>query len=483
MAGDNYTKVTTSGNITTQVLHSSPATKCTNRYPATVAQSPPRGTDTTLATTNSTLPTRIPPKFLNSTTTARSNYTTTGGQNATQVLQSSPARNGTSLYPKTVSQTPPWVANSISATANSTLPTRIASTFLNSTATARSNYTSTGGQNATQVLQSSHAGNGKNLYPTTVSQTPPWVANSTSAFANSTLPTQIPSMVLNSTTTARSNYTTTGQNATQVLQSSPAGNSTNLYLTTVSQTPPWVAGSNSTTVNPALSTMIPSTQTGVSSTIPSTVQSSTITATSDYNITSGQIITQGPTTQTSANNTVTVSGGKTVTGFLGWIIVGFGEEVGSLAGHVKIFDGFFEIFAILVGEIFEVIKLPGGEVSLSSVSSTPSATVSLKSSLASTPSSSSSSSSSSTSSSGSPTPYIILPKANAGENELDSFDLLLEESAPLGSVSNLTGLNNRFLFWRASLTPDQASKLGQEPVVSLAHLSLIAIGIIPPSYQ
>ena len=42
-----------------------------------------------------------------------------------------------------------------------------------------------------------------------------------------------------------------------------------------------------------------------------------------------------------------VSGGKTVTAFLGWIIVGIGEEVGSLAGHVKIFDKFFDIFVIL----------------------------------------------------------------------------------------------------------------------------------------
>jgi hypothetical protein len=133
-----------------------------------------------------------------------------------------------------------------------------------------------------------------------------------------------------------------------------------------------------------------------------------------------------------------------------------------------------------VGEILEVIELPSGEVSLSSVSSIPSAIASLQSSLASTPSSSSSSS---TSSSGSPTPYIILPKVNVGENELDSFGLLLEENAPLGFVSNLTGLNNRFLFWQASLTPDQAAKLGQEPVVSLAHLYCIVIGILPPSYQ
>jgi hypothetical protein len=120
-----------------------------------------------------------------------------------------------------------------------------------------------------------------------------------------------------------------------------------LYPTTVSQTSLWVARSTPATVNPALTTMIPSTQSGVSSIIPSTVQSSIITATSYYSITSGQIITQLFTTQASVNNTVMVSGGKTVTAFLGWIIVGIGEEVGSLAGHVKIFDKFFDIFVIL----------------------------------------------------------------------------------------------------------------------------------------
>ena len=144
----------------------------------------------------------------------------------------------------------------------------------------------------------------------------------------------------------------------------------------------------------------------------------------------------------TASKTVTIKNGHTASAQLGWMVVGVG-----IGGSVVVGG---DILHVAGGTEAIIVENSSGQDELSSIDTSTTST----------------SSSTSSSPSASPTPYNIYPSAGSTPPQQSAVTQELEQIAQPGSVRSITGGRGQLLLWVASLTPDQATKLRGNSVVS-----------------
>ena len=166
-------------------------------------------------------------------------------------------------------------------------------------------------------------------------------------------------------------------------------------------------------------------------------------------------------TRVSATKTLTVSNGQTARAQVGWRVVGVG-----VGGSVAV-DGI--IIPIAGGTAGVIVASSPGQDKLdpdTSITSTSTSKLSSRSTSRST-----------TSPTARPTPYNIYPKLDSTPPQQSAFERDLERIAQSGSVQSITGVRDKLLLWVANLTPDQASELGRNPVVSPVPFAIYCISM------
>lgn len=161
---------------------------------------------------------------------------------------------------------------------------------------------------------------------------------------------------------------------------------------------------------------------------------------------SGNIIIGGTTT-------TVVCCKNTVHPYIGAFVLG-----GESDGFAKVAGTLLNIAA---GTLVKIVEGEEGEPEESTISTKTQTSTSFSSS-------SSSSSSSLSSSTASPSPYLVIPKDGTTSKQAE-FESLLRDMATLSSVQAIMDeTNNSVVFWEATLVENNATKVRNNPIVSLS---------------